>query len=163
VRACDVNEHRLCHRACVGRERPMACTSGVTPRGPPPRAGNVLRARSETLGRNGARRAAAVDLGTPLPHNRANLVPADRTIMTTRRIALVTALFTMTLAAPALAEDLVVATFGGTFVDNSKKCHAAAFEKATGATVKFVLGSSVQTAAKLRAAGGRSEIDVAYM
>jgi spermidine/putrescine-binding protein len=57
----------------------------------------------------------------------------------------------------------VVATFGGTFVDNSKKCHAAAFEKATGSTVKYVLGSSVQTAAKLRAAGARAEFDVAYM
>jgi putative spermidine/putrescine transport system substrate-binding protein len=67
------------------------------------------------------------------------------------------------LAPPAAAEDLVVATFGGTFVDNSKKCHAAPFEKATGAGVKYVLGSSVQTAAKLRAAGARAEFDVAYM
>ena len=56
-----------------------------------------------------------------------------------------------------------MATFGGTFVDNSKKCHAAAFEKATGSTVKYVLGSSVQTMAKLRAAGARAEFDVAYM
>src|SRR5262245_47523424 len=64
---------------------------------------------------------------------------------------------------PAAAEELVVATFGGTFVENSKKCHAALFEKATGATVKYVLGSSVQTAAKLRAAGARAELDVAYM
>jgi len=82
-----------------------------------------------------------------------------RTIRTTLlAIALVAA-----LAAPAAADELVVATFGGTFVDNTKKCHAAAFEKATGSTVKFVLGSSVQTAAKMRAAGARSEIDVAYM
>src|SRR5262249_29522098 len=67
------------------------------------------------------------------------------------------------LAVPAAADELVVATFGGTFVDNSKKCHAAAFEKATGSTVKYVLGSSVQTAAKMRAAGVRAEFDVAYM
>src|SRR5499425_2850696 len=67
------------------------------------------------------------------------------------------------LVLPAAAEELVVATFGGTFVENSKKRHAAPFEKATGATVKFVLGSSVQTAAKLRAAGTRAEFDVAYM
>jgi putative spermidine/putrescine transport system substrate-binding protein len=72
-------------------------------------------------------------------------------------------LLTAGLVLPATAEELVVATFGGTFVENSKKCHAAPFEKATGATVKFVLGSSVQTAAKLRAAGGRAEFDVAYM
>ena len=83
--------------------------------------------------------------------------------MTTRRIGLLAALFTVVLALPAAAEELVVGTFGGTFVDNSKKCHAAAFEKATGATVKYVLGSSVQTMAKLRAAGARSELDVAYM
>jgi spermidine/putrescine-binding protein len=74
-----------------------------------------------------------------------------------------TALGSAVLPPPASAEELVVATFGGTFVDNSKKCHAAPFEKATGASVKYVLGSSVQTAAKLRAAGARAEIDVAYM
>lgn len=83
--------------------------------------------------------------------------------MTTRRIGLLAALFTVAFALPTAAEELVVATFGGTFVDNSKKCHAAPFEKATGATVKYVLGSSVQTMAKLRAAGPRSELDVAYM
>ncbi len=77
-------------------------------------------------------------------------------------IAAIAAL-TAALAPPAFADELVVATFGGTFVDNSKKCHATAFEKATGATVKYVLGSSVQTAAKLRAAGARAEFDVAYM
>src|SRR5262245_36898916 len=72
-------------------------------------------------------------------------------------------LLTAALAAPVFADELVVATFGGTFVDNSRKCHATAFEKATGSTVKYVLGSSVQTMAKLRAAGGRAEFDVAYM
>ncbi|HEV8437288.1 MAG TPA: ABC transporter substrate-binding protein [Methylomirabilota bacterium] len=83
--------------------------------------------------------------------------------MTTHRRILLAAFVVAVLALPASAEELVVATFGGTFVDNSKKCHAAALEKATGATVKYVLGSSVQTAAKLRAAGARSELDVAYM
>jgi putative spermidine/putrescine transport system substrate-binding protein len=83
--------------------------------------------------------------------------------MTTRRATLLATLLTLALVLPVSAEELVVATFGGTFVDNSKKCHAAPFEKATGATVKYVLGSSVQTAAKLRAAGGRAEFDVAYM
>jgi putative spermidine/putrescine transport system substrate-binding protein len=79
-----------------------------------------------------------------------------------RTISLI-CLITAGLVLPATADELVVATFGGTFVDNSKKCHAAAFEKATGASVKYVLGSSVQTAAKLRAAGARAELDVAYM
>lgn len=83
--------------------------------------------------------------------------------MTVSRIILLMCLFTLGPVLPASGEELVVATFGGTFVDNSKKCHATAFEKATGATVKYVLGSSVQTMAKLRAAGARSELDVAYM
>jgi putative spermidine/putrescine transport system substrate-binding protein len=79
------------------------------------------------------------------------------------RTTLLACLLSAGLVLPASAEDLVVGTFGGTFVDNSKKCHAAAFEKATGASVKYVLGSSVQTAAKMRAAGARAEFDVAYM
>src|SRR5919197_2079573 len=84
--------------------------------------------------------------------------------MTIHRVeTLLVTLLALASVAPVAAEELVVATFGGTFVDNSKKCHAAPFEKATGATVKYVLGSSVQTAAKLRAAGGRAEFDVAYM
>jgi putative spermidine/putrescine transport system substrate-binding protein len=83
--------------------------------------------------------------------------------MTVSRIILLMCLFTLGPVLPASGEELVVATFGGTFVDNSKKCHATAFEKATGSTVKYVLGSSVQTMAKLRAAGARSELDVAYM
>jgi spermidine/putrescine-binding protein len=90
-----------------------------------------------------------------------------RDTMTDRRLPRVVALATAAIlaAAPGLAaaEDLVVAIFGGSFVDNAKRCHAAPFEAATRATVTYVLGSSVQTAAKLRAAGGRSEIDVAFM
>ena len=68
-----------------------------------------------------------------------------------------------TAPVPVAAEELVVGIFGGSFVDNAKKCHAEPFQKATNATVKYVLGSSVQTAAKLRAAGGRAEFDVTYM
>src|SRR5258705_2383002 len=83
--------------------------------------------------------------------------------MIVSRLTVLMCLLTAALIRPASGEELVVATFGGTFVDNSKKCHAAAFERATGSTVKYVLGSSVQTMAKLRAAGARSELDVAYM
>ena len=83
--------------------------------------------------------------------------------MTVLRTIVLMCLLAAAFVLPAAAEELVVATFGGTFVENSKKCHAAAFEKATGASVKYVLGSSVQTAAKLRAAGARAEFDVAYM
>src|SRR5512134_2043212 len=84
-------------------------------------------------------------------------------MMTVLRAISLMCLVAAGLVPPAFAEELVVATFGGTFVENSKKCHATAFEKATGASVKYVLGSSVQTMAKLRAAGARAEFDVAYM
>jgi len=61
--------------------------------------------------------------------------------MIVSRMTLLICLLTAGLALPASGEELVVATFGGTFVENSKKCHAAPFEKATGAGVKYVLGS----------------------
>lgn len=80
-----------------------------------------------------------------------------------RSVPLLLTLFTAAIAVPASAEELVVGIFGGSFVENAKKCHAEPFQKATSATVKYVLGSSVQTAAKLRAAGGRAEFDVTYM
>ena len=83
--------------------------------------------------------------------------------MITPRSVVLAALLVAAIAPPASAQELVVGIFGGTFADNAKKCHAEPFQKATGATVKYVLGSSVQTGAKLRAAGGRAELDVAYM
>ena len=52
--------------------------------------------------------------------------------MTTCCIGLLVALFTVAFALPAAADELVVATFGGTFVDNSKKCHAAAVREGDG-------------------------------
>ena len=63
----------------------------------------------------------------------------------------------------ASAQELVVGIFGGTFADNTRACAVVPFEKATGAKVKFLLGSSVQNVAKLRATKGSPEIDVAYM
>lgn len=61
------------------------------------------------------------------------------------------------------AQELVVAIFGGSFADNTLECAVKPFEAQTGASVQFVLGSSVQTAAKLRAAGDQSGVDVSYM
>ena len=66
-------------------------------------------------------------------------------------------------AAPASAEELVVGSFGGSFADNLKTCHVAAFEKATGATVSLKLGNSSQFAAALRAAGGKPDMDIVYI
>jgi putative spermidine/putrescine transport system substrate-binding protein len=66
-------------------------------------------------------------------------------------------------AAPASAEELVVGSFGGSFADNLKTCHVAAFEKATGAAVSLKLGNSSQFAAALRAAGGNPDMDIVYI
>src|SRR5918995_564488 len=65
--------------------------------------------------------------------------------------------------ATTFAQELVVAIFGGSFADNTQECAVKPFEAQTGASVQFVLGSSVQTVAKLRAAGDQSGIDVSYM
>ena len=61
------------------------------------------------------------------------------------------------------AEELVVGIFGGSFADDSKTCHIAAFEKKTGAKVALKLGSSSQFAASIRATGGKSDFDVVYI
>src|SRR5438309_1324131 len=67
-------------------------------------------------------------------------------------------------AAAAQAQpQITVATFGGSFADDTKTCVVAAFEKATGAKVAIQLGNSVQIAAAIRAMGGKPTYDVAYM
>jgi putative spermidine/putrescine transport system substrate-binding protein len=74
-----------------------------------------------------------------------------------------TAMAIAAIAAPAAAEELVVATFGGSFADDTKTCAVGPFEEKTGASVIVTLGSSVDIAAKIRATAGDPEIDVAYM
>ena len=66
-------------------------------------------------------------------------------------------------ASAAQAEELVVGAFGGSFADNVKACHVAAFEKATGATVSLKLGNSSQFAAGLRATAGKPDMDIVYI
>jgi putative spermidine/putrescine transport system substrate-binding protein len=63
----------------------------------------------------------------------------------------------------ARAEELVVGSFGGSFADNVKACHVAAFEKATGATVSLKLGNSSQFAAAVRATAGKPDMDIVYI
>lgn len=66
-------------------------------------------------------------------------------------------------AAPAAAAELVVATFGGSFADDTRTCHGELFEERTGHSVLYTFGSSVDIAAMIRATAGNPEIDVAYM
>jgi spermidine/putrescine-binding protein len=66
-------------------------------------------------------------------------------------------------AGAASAEELVVGLFGGSFADDSKACHIAAFEKKTGAKVAIKLGNSAQFAAAVRATGGKPDFDVVYI
>jgi spermidine/putrescine-binding protein len=73
------------------------------------------------------------------------------------------ALCAAAVAMPGHADELVIATFGGSFADDTKTCHVEAVEKATGATAIVTLGSSVDIAAKIRATANSPEIDVAYM
>jgi spermidine/putrescine-binding protein len=61
------------------------------------------------------------------------------------------------------AQELNVAVFGGSFADNVRACVVEPFQRATGTRVNFVLGNSVQNAARLRATRGRPDVDVAYM
>ena len=67
------------------------------------------------------------------------------------------------VAAPATAQELVIATFGGSFLDASEKCHIAPFEEATGAEVDTVVGNTTQHSASIRAMAGSSEYDVVYL
>jgi putative spermidine/putrescine transport system substrate-binding protein len=78
------------------------------------------------------------------------------------RLATASAL-ALTLALPAAAQEVVVGIFGGSFAENSRACHAAAFEKANNARVRHVLGSSVDNVAKLRATKGNPDLDVAFI
>lgn len=63
----------------------------------------------------------------------------------------------------AQAQELVVGSFGGSFADNVKACHVAAFEKATGAKVSLKLGNSSQFAAAIRATAGKPDMDVVFI
>ncbi len=66
-------------------------------------------------------------------------------------------------SASASAQQLNVAIFGGSFAENVRTCVAEPFTRATSTRVNFVLGNSVQNAARLRATRGRPDVDVAYM
>lgn len=84
--------------------------------------------------------------------------------MSVRFAAVVTVVAAALCASQARAEQkLTVATFGGSFLDDTKTCVMAPFEKATGAGTAIQLGNSVQNAAAIRAMGGHPTYDVAYM
>lgn len=80
-----------------------------------------------------------------------------------RKALLATAVGCALAASDAGAQELSVAIFGGSFADNVRTCVAEPFQRATNTRVNFVLGNSVQNAARLRATRGRPDIDVAYM
>jgi putative spermidine/putrescine transport system substrate-binding protein len=80
-----------------------------------------------------------------------------------RRLTIAAAMLYAGLTFPVAAQELVVGSFGGSFADNVKACHVAAFEKATGATVSLKLGNSSQFAAAIRATGGKPDMDVVFI
>ena len=79
------------------------------------------------------------------------------------RFATTSVILCIGFVAAAQAEELVVASYGGSFGEAVKACHVAPFEKATGATVSIKLNNSSQTAAALRATAGNSDLDVVFM
>lgn len=78
-------------------------------------------------------------------------------------LAFVAAGLALVAVQTASAAELVIAVYGGSFHDDTRACHVSAFERATGAKGITVLGSSVQTAARLRATKGKPDLDIAYM
>ncbi len=79
------------------------------------------------------------------------------------RLATLAVAIGLACAGQAQAQQLTVATFGGSFLTDTKTCVIQPFEKATGATVAVQQGNSVQIAAAIRAMGGHPTYDVAYM
>ena len=79
------------------------------------------------------------------------------------RLVMLAVACVLTCAGQAGAQQLTVATFGGSFLDDTKTCVMQPFEKATGARVAVQQGNSVQIAAAIRAMGGHPTYDVAYM
>ncbi len=77
--------------------------------------------------------------------------------------ALALCLFAVGGSAAQAGGELVIGTFGGSFAEDTKKCHVDVFERLTGAKGILTLGSSVDMAAKIRATANNPEIDVAYM
>ena len=67
------------------------------------------------------------------------------------------------LAGAASADDLVIATFGGSFLEATEQCHIAPFKEATGADVETVVGNTTQHSASIRAMGGDAEYDIVYL
>ena len=99
----------------------------------------------------------------PAHKNRARRIPARQPHRAL--LATVSALSLMMVAAApsASAEELVVATFGGSFLTESETCHFAPFTEATGAEVDAVVGNTTQHAASIRAMMGSSEYDIVYL
>lgn len=73
------------------------------------------------------------------------------------------AIAALTCSGAANAQELVVGIFGGSFLDDSKTCHIAEFEKKTGAKVLTKAGNSSQFAAAIRATKGNSDMDIVYI
>lgn len=73
------------------------------------------------------------------------------------------ALICMSSGTAAVAQELVVGLFGGSFAEASQTCHIQPFEKKTGAKVLTQPGNSAQFAAGVRATRGRSDFDIVYI
>jgi putative spermidine/putrescine transport system substrate-binding protein len=78
----------------------------------------------------------------------------------TKYISAALTAFGLVFAGGAGAQEIVVSTPGGSYLDEVTACAARPFEQATGVKAILVPNNSVQAAAKLRATKGNPEFDV---
>lgn len=80
-----------------------------------------------------------------------------------QKVLITAAALALCWASQSRADDLVIASPGGSFLDQIVACKADPFRKATGVNTIVTANSSVQTAAKLRATKGSPEFDIIYV
>jgi len=83
--------------------------------------------------------------------------------MAMKRILITAAALALCWTSQSRAEDLVIASPGGSFMDQIVACKADPFKKLANVNTIVSASSSVQTAAKLRATKGAPEFDVVYV
>jgi len=77
-----------------------------------------------------------------------------------RSTAIAAAAMALGAAAPAMATDLVVSSYGGIFETTVRECYVAPFEKETGKKVSVVLGQPTQWVNQVIASPAKPPIDV---
>lgn len=83
-------------------------------------------------------------------------------MLTRSTILFATTAFTLSGTATSFAADLTIATYGGLYEENLRRCVVEPFEKATGKSVEIVLGGPAQWINQIAANPDKPPIDVMY-